>query len=140
LSHILSRISAHGEQTIEVAPIWFEYGRALLMKEQENPTDDLLGAVAEEAKKQAKVLGEELNGAGNGEEEEEQEEEEEEEEEGQEKQQEEENGEQGEGAGEEGEDASDMEVAWEALEVDFPPSSLFLLSLTGPSLGRQEDL
>lgn len=31
------------------------------MKEQENPSDDLLGAVAAEAKKQAKTLGEELN-------------------------------------------------------------------------------
>jgi hypothetical protein len=110
LDFIIYRITAHGEQTIDVAPIWFEYGRALLMKEQENPTDDLLGAVAEEAKKQAKVLGEELNGAENGEEEDE-EEEEKEEEGGQQE------GEGETGDGEDGEDASDMEVAWEALEV-----------------------
>lgn len=55
------RTSVYGEQSIEVAPIWYEYGRALLMKEQENPSDDLLGAVAAEAKKQAKVISEELN-------------------------------------------------------------------------------
>jgi hypothetical protein len=119
------RITLQGEQTIQVAPLWFEYGRALLMKEQENPTDDLLGAVAEEAKKQAKALGEELNSAENtGEEEEE-------EGEGQEEGGDEEDGQEGEEGG--GEDASDMEVAWEALEV-----GVFLSDCLIPlrSLGR----
>lgn len=39
----------------------FEYGRALLMKEQDNPSDDLLGAMAAEAKKQAQALGDDLS-------------------------------------------------------------------------------
>lgn len=101
------------------------------MKEQENPTDDLLGAVAEEAKKQAKALGEELNGGETVQDEEE--EEQEEEEDAQEHQQEtsrENSNQAGDEAGEEAgeEDASDMEIAWEALEVcleilkdNFPP-------------------
>lgn len=55
-------MSAFGEKSVEVAPAWFEYGRALLLKEQESPSDDLLGAVAAEAKKQAQTLGQALGG------------------------------------------------------------------------------
>ena len=40
-----------GDFALELAPIWFEYGNALLCKEEETPTDELLGAAAEEAKK-----------------------------------------------------------------------------------------
>lgn len=101
-----------------MAPLWFEYGRALLMKEQENPTDDLLGAVAEEAKKQAQALGQELNGGENVEDDDEEEEEQEEEDQQQQGEENQENHENNDAnGGEEGEDASDMEVAWEALEV-----------------------
>ncbi len=41
---------------IECARAYFEYGNALLMKEEDNPTDDLLGAAAQEAKKAAASL------------------------------------------------------------------------------------
>jgi hypothetical protein len=43
-----------------LAPVWYEYGNALLLKEEETPSDNLLGAAADEAKKQAKVLSMEL--------------------------------------------------------------------------------
>jgi hypothetical protein len=56
------RVATYGDKSLEVAPAWFEYGRALLLKEQENPSDDLLGAAAAEAKKQAQALGQELGG------------------------------------------------------------------------------
>ena len=59
-----TRVATYGEQCLEVAPAWFEYGRALLLKEQESPSDDLLGAVAAEAKKQAQSLGDQLGGSG----------------------------------------------------------------------------
>lgn len=38
-----ARVQQFGEQSLQAAPAWFEYGRALLLKEQENPSDDLLG-------------------------------------------------------------------------------------------------
>jgi hypothetical protein len=132
--NFLHRITSQGEQTIQVAPLWFEYGRALLMKEQENPTDDLLGAVAEEAKKQAKALGEELNSAEpTGEEEEE----EEEEGEGQEGEGDDQEGQDGNGENGGEEEASDMEVAWEALEVHLLTAGHSLIIL---SSGCTEDL
>ena len=57
---VQSIVQRYGDQSIESAPAWFEYGNALLLKEEENPSDDLLGAAAAEARKAAKVLGEEL--------------------------------------------------------------------------------
>ena len=76
----------YGEKAVEAAPAWLEYGSALLRKvhpfsvhgpglrlsnayisfhqqEEENPSDDLLGAATAEAKKQAKALSAELGGA-----------------------------------------------------------------------------
>lgn len=50
-----------GDQSIESAPAWLEYGSALLGKEEENPSDDLLAAASAEAKKQAVALGKELS-------------------------------------------------------------------------------
>jgi len=35
----------YSEQSIELAPIWYEYGNSLLAKEEDNPTDSLLGKV-----------------------------------------------------------------------------------------------
>jgi hypothetical protein len=46
----------------DCAPIWFAYGDALLRQEEENPTDDLLGTAASEAKKAAASLASELSG------------------------------------------------------------------------------
>ena len=57
---IFDRVDRFGDQSIEAAPAWFEYGNALLLTEEENPTDDLLGAAAAEAKKAAKALGDEM--------------------------------------------------------------------------------
>jgi hypothetical protein len=48
---------------IECARVYYEYGNALLKKEEDNPTDDLLGAAAQEAKKAAASLAEALVGA-----------------------------------------------------------------------------
>jgi hypothetical protein len=53
-------VSRFGDQSIESAPAWLEYGSALLVKEEENPSDDLLAAASAEAKRQAAVLGKEL--------------------------------------------------------------------------------
>jgi uncharacterized protein YggE len=53
-------VSRFGDESIESAPAWLEYGSALLVKEEENPSDDLLAAATAEAKKQAAVLGQEL--------------------------------------------------------------------------------
>lgn len=39
----------HGEDSLEVAPAWFEYGNALLQKEEENPSYGLLGNAAQKA-------------------------------------------------------------------------------------------
>lgn len=47
--------------TADCAYVWFAYGDALLSKEEENPTDDLLGAAASEAKKAAAELAAELS-------------------------------------------------------------------------------
>jgi len=46
----------------DCASIWFAYGDALLRQEEENPTDDLLGTAASEAKKAAASLASELSG------------------------------------------------------------------------------
>ena len=48
-----------GDKSLEVAPVWFEYGHALLSKEEDSPSNNLLGAAANEAKKAAQMLGEE---------------------------------------------------------------------------------
>mmetsp|Transcript_10240 Transcript_10240/g.15510 ORF Transcript_10240/g.15510 Transcript_10240/m.15510 type:complete len:346 (-) Transcript_10240:160-1197(-) len=94
----------YGDDSIEIAPVWLEYGRALLLKEQENPTDDLLGAMSAEAKKQAQALGAELNGGASS------------------SAAEDENVDEDDGAGDdnaenEENEPNDMEIAWEALEV-----------------------
>lgn len=44
----------------ELARVWFEYGNALLLKEEENPSVDLLGTVASEARKAASELAIEI--------------------------------------------------------------------------------
>eukprot|EP01036_Dinobryon_divergens_P054217 gene54217-72456_t len=101
-----SSSNTYGDTSIEVAPLWYEYGNALLSKEEDSPTDDLLGAAADEAKKQAQILGEELRQQND-----EDDENDEDEEEDQEA-----NKTSADGAAEE-EEASDMEIAWEALEM-----------------------
>jgi len=55
-------IIKHGEDSVETAPLWYEYGDCLLSKEEENPSDDLLGAAAREARAAAQSLGQELRG------------------------------------------------------------------------------
>ena len=40
----------HGDSSVEIAPAYFEYGNALLTKEEENPSYGLLGDAAEKAK------------------------------------------------------------------------------------------
>ena len=55
ISH-LDRIDVHGEMDAECARAYYEYGNALLMKEEDNPSDDLLGAAAKEARKAAASL------------------------------------------------------------------------------------
>ena len=53
---LLGRIEIYGEMDVECARAYYEYGNALLMKEEDNPSDDLLGAAAKEARKAAASL------------------------------------------------------------------------------------
>lgn len=107
-----------------LAPIWFEYGNALLAKEEDSPSDDLLGAAAAEAKRQARNIfpsPQETNEDGSGNEVEE--EEEVDDVEGPEVTVPH-MGPNGESANSQSapaddQDGSDMEIAWEALEVHF---------------------
>ena len=48
--------------TADCAAIWYAYGDCLLCKEEESPTDDLLGTAASEAKRAAAALASELSG------------------------------------------------------------------------------
>jgi hypothetical protein len=56
-SLLQSACEKYGDQSIECAPVWYEYGNILLEKEEENPSDSLLGVAATEAKKAAQLLG-----------------------------------------------------------------------------------
>jgi len=58
-------IEIHGEEAEEVAPAWYEYGNALLQKEEENPSYGLLGSAAEdEVEAKAAKEAEAAEGAG----------------------------------------------------------------------------
>jgi hypothetical protein len=65
-TYLQTKISEHGEMDIQTAEAYFEYGNALLMKEEETPTDDLLGAAAAEAKIAASTLTKILSGGKEG--------------------------------------------------------------------------
>lgn len=109
----------YGEMSVESARAYYEYGNALLMQEEENPSKDLLGGVEEEGQEdeddgEEKVRSERKGGeqsnpgdsaAGQVQEEEEGE-----------KEQGAEEGEEEEGAAQE-EQADDLQVAWEVLDV-----------------------
>ena len=43
-------LEQYGEDNIRCAHLWFEYGNALLEKEETNPSDDLLGFAHSQAK------------------------------------------------------------------------------------------
>lgn len=117
---VKARVDRFGDQSIEAAPAWFEYGNALLLTEEENPTDDLLGAAAAEAKKAAKALGDEMGGAST------------EQNEGSDEEDDESNdGDVEINRGEEEEEESDMQVAWECLEVARKSYNAYLRD--GPS-------
>ena len=60
----------HGDSSIEIAPAYFEYGNALLTKEEENPSYGLLGDAAEKAKVVLPDGREGVPGSGGGEDEE----------------------------------------------------------------------
>ena len=60
LIYICSVSCGQDDMSPECAIVWYAYGDALLFKEEENPTDDLLGAAASEAKKAAAALAAEL--------------------------------------------------------------------------------
>lgn len=47
---------------MESARLWLEYGDSLLSNEELNPSEDLLGAAAKQAKKAASELAKELSG------------------------------------------------------------------------------
>ena len=106
-----------GDKSLVVAPLWFEYGNALLAKEEDNPSNNLLGTAANEAKKAVQMLGSEEQAEGD-------------EEEGEEPSDEPgvasmTEGKEGEGEGGEGaealaEEEEDIQMAWEALEVRRP--------------------
>mmetsp|Transcript_37344 Transcript_37344/g.38024 ORF Transcript_37344/g.38024 Transcript_37344/m.38024 type:complete len:459 (+) Transcript_37344:38-1414(+) len=111
-----------GDDSIQVAPVWFEYGNALLSKEEDSPTDDLLGkSAADEVKKQIKETIEDIK-------EDDDENNDEDDDDLPNSRNEESNTEpisssagtkENDGDEEEkgDEEASDMEIAWEALEV-----------------------
>lgn len=94
--------------SLETAQAWYEYGNVLLLKEEENPTNDLLGNVQQDPNRPNEVpededVGEEDepdNGA------------------------EEEGGEDGGDFEDEDEPEGDLQIAWEALDVSvhFDPS------------------
>lgn len=105
-----------GDKSLVVAPVWFEYGNALLSKEEDNPSNNLLGTAANEAKKAAQMLGAEEDAEDGGEEEEG---EDSADQPGDESKAE---GKEGEVEGAEGaealaEEEEDIQMAWEALEV-----------------------
>eukprot|EP01042_Synura_sphagnicola_P000954 gene954-1075_t len=124
---MISGLSRLGDDDLALAPIWFEYGNALLAKEEDSPSDDLLGAAAAEAKRQARNIfpsPQETNEDGSGNEVEE--EEEVDDVEGPEVTVPH-MGPNGESANSQSapaddQDGSDMEIAWEALEVHFHPA------------------
>ena len=100
-----------------MAACWFEYGNALLSKEEDSPTDDLLGAVALEAKNQAQALGQEIGGASEDEDDDEDDEVDDNEDDNADTH----GATNGEPSAEnnppDDEEPSDMQIAWEALEV-----------------------
>lgn len=85
--------------SVEAAAAWYEYGNVLLLKEEENPTNDLLGNVQSDPSQpvpEDEDVGDEEEG-----------------DEGEE-------GEDGEDNGEEAEEIEgDLQIAWEALDVSF---------------------
>ena len=60
---MLCSSTKYGDSAAECAFVWFEYGNSLLRQEEENPSDDLLGTAATEAKKAASMLAAEIGGA-----------------------------------------------------------------------------
>lgn len=103
--------SRYGDDSIQVAPIWFEYGNALLSKEEDSPTDELLGVAEDVAKEAIKQIQDEDAEEGNHDN---ADNDDEDEQDGEEKKT---NDKDNAAAVTGDEEASDMEVAWEALEM-----------------------
>lgn len=95
--------------SVEAAAAWYEYGNALLLKEEEAPTDDLLGNVQSDPANPPEddEVGDEDEPEEGGEDE----------------------GEEGGGQGEE-EVEGDLQIAWEALDVSAQSHIDYFFHLT----------
>ncbi len=113
-SFYIYRNEEFGELSVESALAYYEYGNALLAKEEENPSNDFLGSVPNDEEKNQDQPDDEVGDGSGGEEEKG------EDGEGGDVKGEDGEGEDGEGGDEEGDQGGpvdDIQVAWEVLDV-----------------------